>query len=109
MINHCPYCSKTQLKLPRHLIPRHGRETEIIKYEIEKDKGEIEKMTCKLRNLGNYLHNNDVKYRTSDESSWEDYVPCVQCLGYYVHWDIWKHRNSYVMKPEKQTNKRKSS
>ncbi|CAG2226177.1 unnamed protein product [Mytilus edulis] len=24
MINHWPYCSKTQLKLPRHLIPRHA-------------------------------------------------------------------------------------
>lgn len=39
------HCSKPQSKLPRHdLISIHGKETEVIKYEIEKDKGKIEKM-----------------------------------------------------------------
>ncbi|CAC5425259.1 unnamed protein product [Mytilus coruscus] len=112
---YCPYCSKPQSKLPRHLISRHSKETEVIKYEIEKDKGKNEKMICKLRNLGNYLHNNEVmkegkgilvvKYRPSEESSLEDYVPCNLCLGYYSHWDIWKHRNRCVMKPENKATK----
>ena len=46
-----------------------------------------------------------VKHRPSEESSWEDYVPCDLCLGYYVHWDIWKHRNRCVMKPENKPTK----
>lgn len=67
--------------------------------------------------LDNYLHNNEVmkegkgkqvvKYRPSDESSLDDYVPCVQCLGYYVHWDIWK-QEQMCYETKKQRNKRKS-
>ena len=67
-------------------------------------------MICKIRNLGNHLQNSKVikegkgnlmvVYRPSSESSWEDYLPCDMCLGYYSKNDLWKHRKRCPLLPE---------
>lgn len=110
---YCPYCRKPQAKLPRHLLTVHATENEVIKYRDETNRQNKDKLICKLRNLGNYLHNSlvikegqgnlFVTYRPNSSASWEDYVPCDMCLGYYVKWDLWKHRKRCPLLPEGKT------
>jgi len=57
----------------------------------------------------NHLHNSQVikegqgplvvTYRPHSGASWEDYVPCDMCLGYYDKWDSWKHRKRCTLLP----------
>ena len=32
--------------------------------------------------------------------SWEEYVPCVLCVDYYAHWDLWTHRKRCMLLPK---------
>lgn len=106
---YCLYCTTPQAKLPRHLLTQHKDEVEVTKYEATAGKHAKSKMICRLRNLGNHQHNIEVikqgygelvvAYRPDKPSSWEDYVPCEFCLGYYIHSELWKHIGRCPLKP----------
>ena len=59
--HYCCYCLQPQSKLPRHLQTCHPDESDVCGFIQEKDKAARQKLLCKLRNLGNHLHNCEVK------------------------------------------------
>ena len=115
--HYCCYCLQPQSKLPRHLQTCHPDESDVCGFIQEKDKAARQKLLCKLRNLGNHLHNCEVKrhnrgtlivgYRPSGHVNAEDYGPCPYCYGYYVMKDLWKHR--WTLKPSRSTHDAASS
>ena len=107
---YCPFCSKPQSKLPRHLRTMHSNESEVAKYEMEQDKKKGDD-DYKIKTFGklpsNEMIKEDkgtlvVKYRSASDTSWLDYVPCYMCLGYYIHYDVWKHRKRCHLRIEGQ-------
>ena len=115
--HYCCYCLQPQSKLPRHLQTCHPDESDVCGFIQEKDKAARQKLLCKLRNLGNHLHNCEVKrhnrgtlivgYRPSGHVNAEDYGPCPYCYGYYVMKDLWKRR--WTLKPSRSTHDAASS
>ena len=99
---YCYYCQKAQKKISRHLKTMHKDEPEVIKMLIAEEEEEKEVLLCKLRNLGNHVHNCTVLregkgkllvgYRPSVKSAPQDYVPCEHCLGYFSKGTLWKHQ-----------------
>lgn len=100
--DYCCYCLQPQSKLPRHLQTRHPEESDVVEFVQDKSKAARQTLLCKLRNLGNHIHNCEVKrenrgtlivgYRPSGHVDAEDYGPCSYCYGYYVMKDLWKYR-----------------
>ena len=98
----CYYCSEPQAKLPRHLDSVHRLEPDVVLLRCKSGKSRKQQL-CKLRNLGNHLHNSDVlrkgegtlivAYRPSNADENPNlYGPCPHCYGYYVRRDLWKHK-----------------
>ena len=59
--HYCCYCLQPQSKLPRHLQTCRPDESDMCGFIQKKDKAGRQKLLCKLRNLGNHLHNCEVK------------------------------------------------
>ena len=98
----CFYCGKFYVKIPRHLESKHSGEDEIIKLKTLRDKKERKKILNKMRLAGNYHHNinvlksgsGDLKVcRISRKQNVRplQYIPCVNCLGFYFVNDLWRH------------------
>ena len=105
----CPFCKGYYAKLPRHLESAHANEDEIA--EMKNLSGLSEKkrrneIFCKLRNIGNHLHNIEVLnkgtgflmvvYRPNQTKEVERdyYIPCTMCYGYFSKRELWKHKCS---------------
>jgi hypothetical protein len=67
-----------------------------------------------LRNKGNFYHNiNVLKMREGDlivvrrptkEVSYKDYVPCQNCLGFFVKAELWRHRSGCVVEGDNESH-----
>ena len=101
-VAYCPYCSKAQSKLPRHLRTHHKEEPDVVKLlKAESQKEQLHVLTM-IRNRGNHLHNYDVMEKGEGQlivvsrpdynADPNDYQPCCHCLGWFVRKAMWKHK-----------------
>lgn len=99
---YCVYCGTSVAKLPRHMEAVHSQETEVAEVlSLDKKSKERSLKWELLRNKGNHAHNVQVLKeghgflipvkRPSHPVSADIYLPCKQCLGYFVGTDMWKH------------------
>nr|XP_055041257.1 uncharacterized protein LOC129428912 isoform X2 [Misgurnus anguillicaudatus]XP_055041258.1 uncharacterized protein LOC129428912 isoform X2 [Misgurnus anguillicaudatus] len=95
--NYCYVCKKPQSKIARHfkiaaafLLPKHSKDRK--------------RLLEKLRNRGNYEHNQEVMenksgplkvrrrpVRSEIELSTKTYVHCIYCKGLFVRKELWRH------------------
>lgn len=113
----CGFCLEEQLlsNIQRHYELKHGNETQVkeikkVKEEIEKSQDEEEKkalmkkkdnLQAMLRNQGNFRHNVEclrkgkgdlmVVRRPEVETNADEFLPCPDCLGFYMSYDMYKH------------------
>lgn len=99
----CYYCDKPQSKMTRHLETVHGKEPEVAGASLEVDAEKRKIRFMKLRNIGDHRHNVEVLkkgegsllvgYRPPNKSADpKAYGPCINCYGYYIRKDLWRHR-----------------
>ncbi|XP_064647889.1 germ cell nuclear acidic protein-like [Lineus longissimus] len=113
----CLYCEKLVAKLSSHVSNTHKGEKEvkaILALEIRKDDSKTEKERKrtarnrsfeKLRNRGNFKHNQKVLDSGKGELILvrrpvgafrvEDYGPCCYCLGFFLKSDLGKHQTEH--------------
>lgn len=70
----------------------------------------------KMKNAGDHKHNLEVlkggggelvvKKKVQKTSAVGDFVPCPNCLGYYYHRDLWRHKCPVPMEMKKRSMKR---
>lgn len=110
----CVYCEKLYAKLPRHMEAAHSTEIEVAEIlSLNKKSKERSKKWEILRNKGNHAHNVQVLQKGSGYIipvkrptflvSASLYLPCKQCLGYYVGSDMWKHLKKCPLTEEKKS------
>ena len=101
-INYCFICKKPQTKFARHL-KRHAHQNADVAMALSLAPSSCErkKILEKLRNLGNFTHNTEVKAtgsgalkvkresKTSNVS--ETYDFCTHCKGMFSRRELWKH------------------
>ena len=107
----CPYCDERVAKLPRHLESYHEKEVEVARaFALPKRSKERENVFALLRNRGNHNHNvqvlkEDSGYlipvkRPTYECSPGEYLPCDDCYGYFLRYEIWRHKKQCFMRKE---------
>ncbi|XP_067284389.1 uncharacterized protein [Pseudorasbora parva] len=103
--NYCYVCKKPQAKISRHFKNHQDSETEIATaFSLPKHSQERRRLLEKLRNRGNYEHNQEVMEsksgqlkvrrrpgRSEIELSAKTHVHCVYCKGLYVRKELWRH------------------
>ncbi|KAJ8039318.1 N-lysine methyltransferase KMT5A [Holothuria leucospilota] len=110
---YCVYCNKAFAKLPRHLESAHSGERDVAEALMyDKKSKERSKRWEILRNKGNHSHNVEVLKkgegfiipvkRPTQGVPVSCYLPCKQCLGYYVAKDMWKHLKQCPLTEEKK-------
>ena len=98
----CYFCSVPQAKLVRHLKLKHRNEQMVEELVNEKDEAKKKRLILKLRNLGNHKNNSKVTkagegvfvvaHRPKEAESYDKYIPCRYCFGYFATKSIWKHK-----------------
>lgn len=103
--NYCYVCKKPQSKIARHLKKHQSSEPEIAAaYLLPKHSKDRKRLLEKLRNKGNYEHNQEVianksgplkvrrrPVRSEIKLSAKTYVHCIYCKGLFVRKDLWRH------------------
>ncbi|XP_077091385.1 uncharacterized protein LOC143742422 isoform X2 [Siphateles boraxobius] len=103
--NYCYVCKKPQSKIARHFKKHQDSETEIAAaFLLPKHSQDRKRLLEKLRNRGNYEHNQEVMGsksgplkvrrrpgRSEIELSAKTYVHCVYCKGLFVRKELWRH------------------
>ncbi|XP_045915514.1 uncharacterized protein LOC123977076 [Micropterus dolomieu] len=101
--NYCYVCGKAQSKISRHLFTHRNEEDEIAEvFALPLYSKERNILLDKLRNRGNYKHNQmvlkthcgelKVKRRKSNMSTAaKTYALCLYCKGMYSRKDMWRH------------------
>ena len=100
----CKFCMKMVAKLPRHFEQKHGDELEVVRiFSLPKHSTERKANLRQLMNDGDYLHNKQVlsqqngfvipfkRPKEIDQRNVSDYIPCSQCLGLFLRYDLWRH------------------
>lgn len=115
--NYCYVCKKPQSKIARHFKNHEKNQPEIAKaLALPKQSQERKILLEKLRNKGNFQHNQEVmenqsgslkvKRRpgSSDLSlSAKLYVHCAYCKGMFVRKELWRHLRRCSAKPVSPT------
>jgi len=110
-VHYCLFCHKAYSKMARHLVQVHGAETAVaslprdgvakrLKLELLLRKGDFHhnhEVLCQKRgNLVVLRRPNEVQ---ADVTTYEDFGPCPECLG-FVHKNLlWHHVRSCPHKP----------
>ena len=108
----CVFCQKLQLRIARHLQTVHKNETVVAQIMSKTDSKEREKGLAKLRLDGDYQYNIEVlnnnqgtlivsrRPSATDEHSYsyQDFLPCEHCKGFYLRKDLWRHRQKCLFK-----------
>ncbi|XP_067381100.1 uncharacterized protein [Channa argus] len=103
--NYCYVCKKPQSKISRHLKNHEGTEPDIAAaFLLPKHSQERKRLLEKLRNKGNYQHNQEVMDNRSGplklkrrprkfdiEISTKAYVHCAYCKGMFIRKELWRH------------------
>jgi hypothetical protein len=103
--NFCVYCSRSVQKIVRHLERHHHGEAEVKKFKaLPKGSDARRAITTKLRLAGNHKHNVQTlnkkegglviarRMKGAETRNPADYVPCVNCLGYFAKETLYRHR-----------------
>lgn len=109
-INYCYVCGKAQTKIARHLRT-HKTHTEIEHiFSLPKKSKERKTLLEKLRNRGNFKHNNAVlqsgrgslkiKRKTKSDRPAETFIHCMYCKGLYVRKELCRHARRCPDKPD---------
>lgn len=103
--NYCYVCRTPQSKIARHLKKHEKEEPEIAEaFLLPKNSKERKKLLEKLRNKGNYEHNQEVltsnngllKVKRQSKQSknslkTKNYVHCAYCKGMFIRKELWRH------------------
>ncbi|XP_039978355.1 LOW QUALITY PROTEIN: uncharacterized protein LOC120786776 [Xiphias gladius] len=101
--NYCYVCGKAQSKISRHLFIHRNEEADIAEvFALRLNSKERKRLLEKLRNRGNYKHNQEVLKTHSGElkvrrrkahmsNTAKTFAPCIYCKGMYSRKDIWQH------------------
>ena len=103
--NYCYVCKKPQSKISRHFKKHEKEEPDIAEaFLFPKHSNERKGLLEKLRNKGNYQHNQDAMQNQSGPLKLKRrpgrlnssliatmYVHCVYCKGMFVRKELWRH------------------
>ncbi|XP_040909011.1 uncharacterized protein LOC121191726 isoform X2 [Toxotes jaculatrix] len=99
--NYCYVCGKAQSRISRHLITHKNEEAEIAEvFALPLNSKERKKLLEKLRNRGNYKHNQEVLKtrcgelkvkRKSGSTTAKTFTLCIYCKGMYSRKVMWRH------------------
>ncbi|KAK7877383.1 hypothetical protein WMY93_031899, partial [Mugilogobius chulae] len=116
-INFCFICGKGQKKISRHL-KTHKTHVEVVQAFSLTDDKERKKMIEKLRNKGNFLHNQavlqtgkghlKVKRQTKVASLPGKFIHCMYCQGMFLRKELWRHVRRCPCKPDTESAEHKS-
>ncbi|XP_030251292.1 uncharacterized protein LOC115568284 isoform X4 [Sparus aurata] len=115
--NYCYVCKKPQSKIARHLKKHEKEEPDIAEaFLLPKNSKERKRLLEKLRNRGNYEHNQEVirnqggtlkvKRRQGPSKISVDakmYVHCTYCKGLFVRKELWRHSRRCPSKTVSET------
>ncbi|XP_006814230.1 uncharacterized protein LOC102801744 [Saccoglossus kowalevskii] len=99
---YCVYCMNKYPKLPRHFENKHSTEKDVV-YALSFRKGSTERKILwqKLANKGNHAHNVEILKdgygyiipyrRPSFTVPVSQYLPCPECLGWFIRAELYKH------------------
>lgn len=103
-------------KAARHLKAKHSEEPEVKLAKATEKRGKNQRSPEfeKLRLQGNFYHNMKtittgvgslIVVRTPSSGIFEtsDYLPCPYCLGFFIHCDLWRHKQQCLFKSERQS------
>ncbi|KAL3854014.1 hypothetical protein ACJMK2_013298 [Sinanodonta woodiana] len=104
----CLYCGKLlKHKIVEHLNAKHCNETEVAKALAKSGKLRAHAIE-KIKHMGNYKHNIKVinlqngnlivAKRSATDQNYDQYLPCIYCLGFFKKGDLWKHGRSCKFK-----------
>ncbi|XP_052409540.1 uncharacterized protein LOC127955927 isoform X1 [Carassius gibelio] len=119
--NYCYVCKKPQSKISRHFKLHENSEKEIaFAFSLPKHSQDRKRLLEKLRNRGNYQHNQEVierkrgplkirrrTGRSEIELSAKTFVHCVYCKGLFVRKELWRHTRRCPSKMSEATDKAK--
>ncbi|KAF4114370.1 uncharacterized protein LOC131539370 isoform X2 [Onychostoma macrolepis] len=119
--NDCYVCKKPQSKISRHFKQHQNSEMEIAAaFSLPKHSQDRKRLLEKLRNRGNYQHNQEVierkrgplkirrrSGRSEIELRAKTFVHCVYCKGLYVRKELWRHTRRCPSNMSEATGKAK--
>ncbi|KAK3084356.1 hypothetical protein FSP39_012139 [Pinctada imbricata] len=108
-LHFCLYCENSYTNITKHYLGRHKDETEIQRILAMKlGSKERKSALLKIRNSGDYKHNTDVLEKGSgtvitwtrkeEKTSHSNYLPCEDCLGFFLKANLWRHRKQCPFK-----------
>lgn len=116
-VHYCLFCSKSATNIRKHYFGVHKSEPEvrkILELPLRSKSRTVELL--RLRNAGNYKHNIEVLKegrgelvtwtRHSNETSSEDYLPCENCLGFFLKGSLWRHKQVCPLMKKGQKSRR---
>ena len=103
-VQFCLFCEKGYTNIRKHYLKTHKTETEVQKVlGMPLKSNERATELTRLRNAGNYKHNVSVLKENrgefvvvssqSYESEPTDYLPCDDCLGFFLKESLWRHKH----------------
>lgn len=116
-IQYCLFCEKGYTNITKHYLKSHKTESEVEKIlRIPLKSKERSAELTRLRNAGNYKHNVTVLKQESGEfvvfarkahvTKPEDYLPCDDCLGFFLREGLWRHKQVCPLRTGKQKSRR---
>lgn len=114
---YCLFCEKGYTNIRKHYLKSHKTETEVQKILGMPMKSKIRTAELtRLRNAGNYKHNVSVLKEESGElvvvarqshgTKPEEYLPCEDCLGFFLREGLWRHKQVCPLRTGKQKSRR---
>ncbi|KAJ8051074.1 hypothetical protein HOLleu_04505 [Holothuria leucospilota] len=96
----CFFCGKRSSKWDKHLLKVHKNERKVIDILLEQNLDVREAAFQELKHYGDYYHNMHTLTNKRglllvlwyEDSCPEDYLPCLECLGYVFYGDYLRHR-----------------
>ncbi|XP_057692100.1 uncharacterized protein LOC130915906 isoform X1 [Corythoichthys intestinalis] len=118
--NYCYVCKKAQSKISRHFKKHEKEDLDIARaLSLPKNSKERKMLLDKLRNKGNYEHNQEVinshsgslKVRRRAGSSKvsensKRYVHCTYCKGMFLRKELWRHTKRCPLKKKTEDHQR---
>ena len=108
-LNFCLFCKKSVYKIVRHLQEVHMEEQDVKRFmELPPRSASRKIITSRIRLDGNNQHNLEVlgtrtgsmsvaRVTKGSSKGPDDYVPCINCRGYYVTGELRRHKCSAVV------------
>ncbi|XP_059900285.1 uncharacterized protein LOC132451691 isoform X2 [Gadus macrocephalus] len=103
--HYCLYCTKSNLKMARHLQRKHSNETDVARaFSFRPGSKQRKTLLESLRNKGDWQHNIKVLEegngeivtwrQPTEKASVQDYLPCEHCYAMFKRTELWRHGRS---------------